>query len=69
MAIYMDQAVDSNLNLSDSIMSTKPILFTLRWAQKGLFTYYASNVWGILDPPTATPIQPQLCQKLPDNYQ
>ena len=44
---YMDQGLDSNLNLSDSIMSTKPILFTARWAYiyvcvliyKGLFSY------------------------------
>ena len=37
---YMDQPLGSNLNLSDSIMrSSEPILFTLRWADKGLFTY------------------------------
>ena len=37
---YMDQPLGSNLNLSDSIMrSSEPILFTLRWADKGPFTY------------------------------
>ena len=57
MAIYMDQALDSNLNLSDSIMSSKPILFTLRWAhKKRLFTYYVGTFPSLADVICAQPL-------------